>query len=146
MHPEHKKLIQDRPNIIAALVLRDGYRCANCGSDRNLRVDHIVSVREGGITDLDNLQLLCNRCNGIKGSTTADYRPADRGLIGLTEPRFTNEGYLIVRYGRGGGHWEDAVYEQRTGRETCSIVLIKLQRRVRVSFRNIHPIDLQHVL
>ncbi len=48
---------------------RDEGRCGQCGSHKNLQVDHRVPVALGGRADLENLRLLCGNCNlrqGIK--------------------------------------------------------------------------------
>jgi hypothetical protein len=57
------------------LVLRrDGFKCKACGrSPANeprceLEVDHILSWSRGGETTLDNLQSLCEKCNGGKSN------------------------------------------------------------------------------
>ena len=36
----------------------------------NMTFDHIVPLSHGGLDDDDNLQLLCQRCNSIKGQRT----------------------------------------------------------------------------
>lgn len=52
----------------ARLVLRDGPFCKACGTTDNLCVDHIIPMSRGGSDDMDNLQLLCRRCNSRKGA------------------------------------------------------------------------------
>jgi len=53
---------------------RDGYRCRACGRSPakelgvELEVDHIVPWSDGGETILENLQLLCRKCNGGKSN------------------------------------------------------------------------------
>lgn len=53
-----------------------GGSCAGCGEHfrpQNLEVDHIVAQAQGGTDHLDNLQLLCGRCNRVKGDRGMDY-------------------------------------------------------------------------
>ncbi len=48
---------------------RDRYRCRDCGATKDdcpLEIDHIVPYSLGGITELDNLQTLCKKCNRAK--------------------------------------------------------------------------------
>lgn len=40
--------------------------CAGCGSRENLTLDHKVARAHGGRNRIDNLQMLCERCNFAK--------------------------------------------------------------------------------
>lgn len=40
-----------------------GFRCAICGSDRPLTVDHIQPLSAGGSNELTNIQPVCEACN-----------------------------------------------------------------------------------
>ncbi len=57
-----------RPLLIGALLDKYQNQCAICGRQDNLEVDHIVPVARGGTNDIDNLQILCRRCNASKGA------------------------------------------------------------------------------
>ena len=56
------------PAYIRKLVfIRDRYRCVKCGSRKNPEIHHIVPHAMGGSNRLESLQLLCQRCNRMKG-------------------------------------------------------------------------------
>lgn len=52
---------------VMTLEQRQNFRCALCGVPLGViaqpHVDHVVPVARGGNSELDNLQLLCRRCN-----------------------------------------------------------------------------------
>ncbi len=48
---------------------RDGGRCVECDSQRELEYDHVIPLAMGGSTTDRNLQLLCAPCNRRKGAT-----------------------------------------------------------------------------
>lgn len=58
------------PDAIKAVVhQRDGGRCVECGySGPYIEFDHIWPRSKGGLTTVDNLQLLCGQCNRKKGN------------------------------------------------------------------------------
>lgn len=58
----------------ADLIEAAGKRCANCGADDDLVLDHVLPIAKGGRSTLDNLQLLCAECNRIKGKLAIDCR------------------------------------------------------------------------
>ncbi|HEX5869300.1 MAG TPA: HNH endonuclease signature motif containing protein [Longimicrobium sp.] len=50
-------------------------------------VDHVVSEKHGGRTELDNLALSCALCNRRKGSDVASVVPETRRVVALFDPR-----------------------------------------------------------
>ena len=54
--------------IVDAVNKRDGGRCVYCGSTQNLQLDHIIPFSKGGATTLENMQLLCQKCNVEKSN------------------------------------------------------------------------------
>jgi hypothetical protein len=47
---------------------RDDGRCVECGSQEDLHFDHKVPWSRGGSNTVNNIQLLCGRCNRKKGA------------------------------------------------------------------------------
>ena len=49
------------------VMRRDKFRCVLCGASADdgvkLHVDHIIPVSKGGLTTMENLRTLCDRCN-----------------------------------------------------------------------------------
>lgn len=59
------------------LLNKWGKKCLSCKTQKptdGFVIDHIIPLKKGGEHKLDNLQLLCHRCNSVKGSRTIDYR------------------------------------------------------------------------
>ena len=49
------------------VFIRDNHRCVKCGSTKDFELHHIIPHAMGGSSRLENLQLLCQRCNRMKG-------------------------------------------------------------------------------
>jgi stress response protein SCP2/5-methylcytosine-specific restriction endonuclease McrA len=47
---------------------RDGGACVDCSATEYLEFDHVIPWSMGGATSIDNLQLLCRKCNLAKGA------------------------------------------------------------------------------
>jgi 5-methylcytosine-specific restriction endonuclease McrA len=48
---------------------RDGHVCAYCGIDEGImHIDHIIPRKVGGDHAMENLQVLCKRCNQAKAA------------------------------------------------------------------------------
>lgn len=72
-HQEQAKPTRRTPiprSVVRQVWDNDGWECQNCGSHRDLTVDHIVPLAKGGTNDMFNLQTLCGTCNSSKGART----------------------------------------------------------------------------
>ena len=61
--PEANKRPPIPKDVVDTVWNRDGGKCVYCGSNENLRLDHISPFSKGGDTSVENLQLLCQKCN-----------------------------------------------------------------------------------
>jgi len=67
------------------LLLRDGYRCVNCGYWDDLQIDHIMPSSRGGGNEEENLQVLCGPCNRSKRAMTMEEWEASGGAETMRE-------------------------------------------------------------
>ena len=79
---------QNRREVIA----RAGERCEYCRMPEwallaGCEVDHIISRKHGGISDLPNLALSCARCNRAKGSDVGSVSASTGSFVRLFNPR-----------------------------------------------------------
>lgn len=71
----------------STLYGRQKGHCAGCGEhfkERRLHIDHIIARGKGGTDHVENLQLLCGRCNSVKGDRGMDYLRAKLQLAGIS--------------------------------------------------------------
>ena len=76
----------------ADVAHRAGHRCEYCLIQEEdggfpLQVDHIVSRKHGGSSEIDNLAYACILCNRHKGSEVASINPVSGEAIRLYHPR-----------------------------------------------------------
>lgn len=61
-----------RPTIAAQVraevMERDEYTCLHCGATEDLSLDHIIPYSHGGPDTVENLRVLCRRCNSVRGN------------------------------------------------------------------------------
>ncbi len=85
------------PDIEATLRelvrLRAGGLCEYCRISERFtlaehEIDHVIAVKHGGLTVVENLALCCTVCNRFKGSDIASIDPETGQLTPLFHPRF----------------------------------------------------------
>lgn len=80
--PETRQIVASRANFVCEYCLiteEDAYF--------RFQVEHIISRKHGGSSDLDNLAFACVYCNRFKGSDIASLKPETDDLIRLFNPR-----------------------------------------------------------
>ena len=55
-------------DVKISVALRDQGMCVHCGSAEDLHYDHKIPWSRGGANTVNNIQLLCGRCNRRKGT------------------------------------------------------------------------------
>ncbi len=65
------RLVNTRPSR-KSIHVRDGHKCAYCGSTRQLTIDHIIPTSRGGLNTWDNLVCCCYSCNIKKSNRTPE--------------------------------------------------------------------------
>lgn len=68
------------------ILARDGFTCRYCGAAAGqdgveLAVDHVVSVKDGGTNNPDNLATSCRKCNGGKSARSLQNAPTPKQVI-----------------------------------------------------------------
>lgn len=50
------------------VYMRDNGKCVICGSNENIEFDHIIPFSKGGAHSVDNIRVLCRKCNRSRGN------------------------------------------------------------------------------
>lgn len=74
------------------VVERAGHRCEYCRSHSrhsflSFHIEHVISVKHGGKTVLDNLAYSCPICNYNKGTDIATFLDDENKLVRFYHPR-----------------------------------------------------------
>jgi 5-methylcytosine-specific restriction endonuclease McrA len=74
------------------VALSANFRCEYCRVHEDdlfysFQIDHIISVKHGGETMIDNLAYSCSMCNQNKGSNLGTYLVDSKRLVRLFSPR-----------------------------------------------------------
>ena len=77
-----------QPPYKSELFEQQGGRCNGCKLEfkfADFDVDHVIPRAAGGTYYIDNLQLLCRRCNQLKGNGTQDNLITRLRKLGIAE-------------------------------------------------------------
>jgi len=56
-------------DVKIAVAVRDEGLCQHCGTSTGpMQYDHVIPYSMGGDNSVENIQLLCRRCNGAKSN------------------------------------------------------------------------------
>lgn len=65
-----------RSYILSHIIRRDGKQCKGCKISlrhKDMHIDHVIPRCENGPDKISNMQILCKRCNLIKGAHTMEW-------------------------------------------------------------------------
>jgi 5-methylcytosine-specific restriction endonuclease McrA len=68
LHQQIRDRTRDAATRLGARLIAERPWCADCGTTKDLTVDHIVALAHGGTNDPSNLRVLCRRHNSQRGS------------------------------------------------------------------------------
>ena len=138
-----------------SLMSRDNKQCRCCGrkfgKGVKLEIDHILPVKLGGRTELDNLQLLCKTCNREKGTELLNFlnssieliKPSQFSLIrtNAKEPASCSIKRIINFYFRAAAVSDVKYHERSSGRNYTNWV-IEIHRDNRVELLKDYEFEL----
>lgn len=78
------------------LMIRDNHQCQYCGiTEKNMTIDHVIPVSQGGATNWENCVLACHTCNRTKADRTPQQarmqlrnKPRIPNIIGFLQKKF----------------------------------------------------------
>ena len=79
---ETRRIVTTRANFVCEYCL-----IAEADAYFRFQVEHIISRKHGGLSELENLALSCVFCNRYKGSDIASLTPETSELIRFYNPR-----------------------------------------------------------
>jgi hypothetical protein len=96
------------PSLRRSVINRAQGKCKYCLIHQDVsiyahEIDHIIALKHGGQTRVDNLALSCLSCNRSKGSDLTSFDPLSNAVVPLFNPRhdtwtehFVLEGARII--------------------------------------------------
>lgn len=82
--PERHRRGHITPAVRRWCYERDDYRCADCGTEEDLTLDHLVPACVGGTEWASNLVTRCRRCNSLRHAAYV----REHGSVGYPPPPY----------------------------------------------------------
>jgi hypothetical protein len=80
--PETRQVVASRANFACEYCL-----VAEADAYFRFQVEHVISRKHGGLSELENLAFACVFCNRYKGSDIASLKPSTDKLVRFYNPR-----------------------------------------------------------
>jgi 5-methylcytosine-specific restriction endonuclease McrA len=126
----NNRYIPEKIRLDIALIAN--FRCEYCCVHEDdlfysFQIDHIISIKHGGTSDVDNLAYSCSMCNQNKGTDLGTYLPDSKRLVRLFNPRKDS----------WNGHFEvqDGVFTGKTNIGLATIKVLDLNNIDRIILR-----------
>ena len=101
------RLFINKRRVVIILYERQSGKCKYCGvrlvdealADRDVVIDHMISKKNNGTDDIDNLCLCCKLCNSMKGGKSAEefQKYIQPWLNGLLPKEELSEYYRMLK-------------------------------------------------
>lgn len=133
-----RKISLEQREEIAARAL---YRCEYCHLPRQdsliqFHVDHIISLKHGGSSELNNLAYACPDCNYFKGSDIGSYSHEQGKFVRFFNPRI-DEWSMHFEF-------KDAVIQPKTSIATVTVHIFQMNLPERIEVRKALISDQQY--
>ena len=106
-----------------AVMERDGHRCVRCASAEQLAIDHILPQSAGGPHILENLRVLCRRCNSarpVAGKALEEDLLMDGLTLEILRRKFGIDASIPELHTQGGREGKGREGKGREGEERVS--------------------------
>ena len=119
------------PASLRRLVIERAHeKCEYCllhkdDAEFSHEIDHLIAVKHGGLTVLENLVFACLKCNRYKGSDLTAIDPIDQVLVPLFNPRTQ---IWIEHFTIAGAY---LIGQTQSGRATAALLRLNDPARIR---------------
>ncbi len=118
----------------AEVIARAGSKCEYCKFHQEhsflpFQIEHVISLKHGGGSEIENLALACSHCNSYKGTDLTTFLDSYDDIVPIFNPR--KEDWLVHFEAKDGL----IIPKTRTGKAT--IKLLRLNEAERLAIRKV---------